>query len=238
MTPDYSRIWPWIFAVLIPLMIYRRLRRSFGRQPLRPTRMTVRMIILAALGASLAPAALRSTGFLAGEAAGAAFGAALALWGAKRTRFLTQNAQLYYVPHTYAGIAVSLLVVGRIAYRFVQVYSARGFVPAGAGPGDSPVGAAPASMVQSPLTVGIFFVSAIICATTAGCCGNPSTSRQGISRHPRRLRPPLRRRRATSRPASAQPQEGYRLTTLDDEETRCANAVRKRRLIGRAKEPQ
>ena len=43
MTPDYSRIWPWIFAVLIPLMIYRRLRRSFGRQPLRPTRMTVRV---------------------------------------------------------------------------------------------------------------------------------------------------------------------------------------------------
>ena len=158
MTPDYSRIWPWIFAVLIPLMIYRRLRRSFGRQPLRPTRMTVRMIILAALGASLAPAALRSSGFLAGEAAGAAFGAALALWGAKRTRFLTQNAQLYYVPHTYAGIAVSLLVVGRIAYRFVQIYSARGFVSAGAGPGGSPASAAPAAIVQSPLTVGIVFV--------------------------------------------------------------------------------
>ena len=158
MTPDYSRIWPWIFAVLIPLMIYRRLRRSFGRQPLRPKRMTVRMIILAALGASLAPAALRSAGFLAGEAAGAAFGAALALWGAKRTRFLTQNAQLYYVPHTYAGIAVSLLVVGRVAYRFVQIYSAAGFVPAGADPGNSPAGAAPASMVQSPLTVGIVFV--------------------------------------------------------------------------------
>jgi len=158
MTPDYSRIWPWIFAVLIPLMIYRRLRRSFGRQPLRPTRMTVRMIILAALGASLAPAALRSSGFLAGEAAGAAFGAALALWGAKRTRFLTQNAQLYYVPHTYAGIAVSLLVAGRIAYRLVQIYSAGGLVSAGAGPGNSPAGAPPASMVQSPLTVGIFFV--------------------------------------------------------------------------------
>jgi hypothetical protein len=158
MTPDYSRIWPWIFAVLIPLMIYRRLRRSFGRQPLRPTRMTLRMIILAALAASLAPAALRSGGFLAGEAAGAACGAALALWGAKRTRFLTQNAQLYYVPHTYAGIAVSLLVAGRIAYRLVQIYSAGGLVSAGAGPGNSPAGAPPASMVQSPLTVGILYV--------------------------------------------------------------------------------
>jgi hypothetical protein len=156
MTPDYSRIWPWIFALFIPLMIYRRLRRSFGRQPLRPKRMTFRMIILAVLGASLAPAALRSAGFFAGEAAGAAFGAALALWGAKRTRFLTQNAQLYYVPHTYSGIAVSLLVVGRVAYRFMQIYAAGGFVSAGAAPGDS--AAAPASMVQSPVTVGIVFV--------------------------------------------------------------------------------
>jgi hypothetical protein len=158
MTPDYSRIWPWIFAVLIPLLIYRRLRRSFGRQPLSRTRMTLRMVILGALGASLSLAALRSAAFLAGAAAGAAFGVALALWGAKRTRFLTQNAQLYYVPHTYAGIAVSLLVVGRIAYRLVQVYSPGGLVPAGTGTGDSFAGTAPASMVQSPLTLGIVFV--------------------------------------------------------------------------------
>jgi len=158
MTPDYSRIWPWLFAVLIPLVIYRRLRRTFGRQPLRPKRMTLRMVILTVLAASLVPVALHSSGFFAGEAAGAAVGAALALWGARRTRFLTQDAQLYYVPHTYAGIAISLLVVGRIAYRFVQIYSAPGFVPGGAAPGDSPAAAAPASMVRSPVTVGILFV--------------------------------------------------------------------------------
>ena len=52
------------------------------------------MVILALLGASLAPVAIRTTGFLAGELAGAVIGAALALWGAKRTRFLTQNTQL------------------------------------------------------------------------------------------------------------------------------------------------
>jgi len=155
MTPDYSRILPWIFAVLIPLMIYRRLRRSFGRQALRPKRMTVRIIILAALAASLAPAAVRSAGLLAGEALGAVAGIALALWGANRTRFLTQNGQLYYVPHTYAGIAVSLLVVARIAYRFTQIYSGGGVL---ANAGTAAPGAASASMVQSPLTVGIFFV--------------------------------------------------------------------------------
>jgi hypothetical protein len=161
MTLDYSRIWPWIFAVLIPLMVYRRLRRSFGRQPLRPTRMIVRMIILAALAASLVPSAFRSGSLSAAEAVGAAAGLALALWGASRTRFLTQNGRLYYVPHTYAGIAISLLVVGRIGYRLAQVYSAGGLLPAGTGaaaPGEATPGAAPASIVQSPLTVGIFFV--------------------------------------------------------------------------------
>ena len=161
MTPDYSRIWPWLFAVLIPLMVYRRLRRSFGRQPFRPTRMILRMIILALLGASLVRAAFSSGGLSAAEIVGAAVGLALALWGASRTRFLTQNGQLYYVPHTYAGIAISLLVIGRIGYRLAQVYSAGGLLPAGTGaaaPGQSVAGAAPPSIVRSPLTVGIFFV--------------------------------------------------------------------------------
>ena len=152
MTPDHPPIWPWLFAVLIPLMIYRRLRRSFGRQPLRPTRMGVRMIILGLLAASLAPLMSRSPALLLAGAAGAGLGIALALWGASRTRFLTQKGQLCYVPHTYAGIAVSLLVVGRIAYRLTQAYASGGFEQA------APAGAGSAQVVQSPLTVGILLV--------------------------------------------------------------------------------
>jgi hypothetical protein len=136
--------------VLIPLMIYRRLRRSFGRQPLRPTRMTVRMIILGLLAVSLVPLLIRATDFLLAGVAGIVLGLGLALWGASRTRFLTQGGQLFYVPHTYAGIVVSLLVIGRLAYRLPQVF-----------PGLSPTAppqAGSAQVVQSPLTVGILFV--------------------------------------------------------------------------------
>jgi hypothetical protein len=133
-------------------MVYRRLRRSFGRQPLRPARMTVRMVILALLAASLAPLMSRSTGFLSAGAVGTGLGITLALWGASRTRFLTQNGQLFYVPHTYAGIAVSLLVLGRIAYRLTQTYAGGGFARA------APPEAGSAQVVQSPLTVGILFV--------------------------------------------------------------------------------
>ena len=37
-------------------------------------------------------------------------------------RFLTQGGQLYYVPHSYTGIIVSLLFLGRLVYRIAQIY--------------------------------------------------------------------------------------------------------------------
>src|ERR1700728_2044430 len=122
MHSDFSQIGPFLFAALIVFAVYRRLRRSFGRQPLRPKRMTVRMVLLTVLVCLLLPAALRSAQFLAAELAGAALGIGLGVWGARRTRFLTHGGQRCYVPHTYTGIAVSLLFLGRLAFRLVQVY--------------------------------------------------------------------------------------------------------------------
>jgi hypothetical protein len=142
--------------------VYRRLRRSFGRQPLRPRRMMIRIVLLALIGCALMPAAFRSTQFLAAELAGAALGIALGLWGAERTRFLMSGEQLHYVPHTYTGIAVSLLFLGRLAFRLVQVYS--GSHPSHVAYANAVPGADPAqalttgSMVQSPLTVGLLYV--------------------------------------------------------------------------------
>jgi hypothetical protein len=159
MPADFSKIGLYLFAALVIFAIYRRFRRNFGRQPLRPARMKIRIALLAFVGASLAPAALRSGAFLSTMAIGAVCGAALGVWGAQRTRFVTVAQRLHYVPHTYTGIAVSLLFLGRLVYRLVQVYwsphaspTAPGFDPA--------AGMSPASMVQSPLTLGLFFVLA------------------------------------------------------------------------------
>ena len=148
MPPDYSRILPWVFALLIPLALYRRFRRTFGRQLLVPARMLVRIAIFLLIAVLLT---MGARNFALQALGGVALGAALALWGASRTRFETENGRRYYIPHTYTGIAVTLLFVGRLIYRFTQS-SALGMA------GDTATTGGPKAAVQSPLTIGIFFV--------------------------------------------------------------------------------
>ncbi len=151
---DYPRIWPYAIAGLAVLLVYRRFRRSFGRQPLRPVRMWIRIALLILLGCSLLPAAFKSGQFLLAELAGALAGLALGFWGARHTRYATYEGRLHYVPHTYTGVAVSLLFVGRLVYRGVEWYSQNGELGSAgaASPGIAP------SMVRSPLTVALIFV--------------------------------------------------------------------------------
>jgi hypothetical protein len=158
MPPDYSRILPWVFALLIPLALYRRFRRTFGRQLLRPKRMIVRIAIFLVIAIFLLLPALltrRSRDFAVAEIGGVLIGAALALWGASRTRFATENGQRYYVPHTQTGIAVSLLFVARLVYRLAQT---SGTLATTGGAGDTAPAAGPQAAMRSPLTAGIFFV--------------------------------------------------------------------------------
>jgi hypothetical protein len=165
MPRDFSQIFPFLFAALIVFAVYRRLRRSFGRQLLRPGRMVLRIVLITLVGSALLPMALLSAQYLWAEIAGAALGIGLGLWGAERTRFVRYGGQLHYVPHTYTGIAVSLLFLGRLAFRAVQVYAGvqAPHAAGGAYVTDAPDPSsafAPTSMVRSPLTVGIFFVLA------------------------------------------------------------------------------
>src|SRR5260370_4120134 len=131
MQVDYSRIWPYAIAGLAVLLIYRRFRRSFGRQPMRPVRMWIRIAVLILLSCSLLPSALKSGQFLLAELTGALAGLALRFWGPQHTRYATYEGRLHYVPHTYTGIAVSLLFIGRLVYRIVEWYAQNG-APGGA----------------------------------------------------------------------------------------------------------
>ena len=154
---DVSQIGPFLAALLVLFVIYRRFRRSFGQQPVRPVRMQVRIVLLLVIGCLLLPAALRSAAFISAVLAGIAAGVALAMWGAARTRFLRASGQLYYVPHTYTGIAVSFLFLGRLVYRLIQV-SGNIHATHAAAADSSAQGFAPTGVLQSPLTLGLYFV--------------------------------------------------------------------------------
>jgi hypothetical protein len=154
---DFSQIVAFLIAILVLFVIYRRFRRSFGQQPLRPVRMQVRIVLLLVIGCLLLAAVFRSPAFMSAVLAGIVAGVALAMWGAARTRFLRVSGQLYYVPHTYTGIAVSFLFLGRLVYRLTQVSgSLHATHAATADPANQAF--APASMLQSPLTLGLYFV--------------------------------------------------------------------------------
>jgi hypothetical protein len=137
-----------VFADLPPLS-----SRSFGTPACcGPPAWRVRIVLLAVIGScAMLPAALRSAAFVSAMLSGAVLGVALGLYGASRTRFVTYRDRLHYVPHTYTGIAVSLLFLGRLAYRFMQTYVGTHAVPTQAG-------GATDSLVRSPLTAGLLFV--------------------------------------------------------------------------------
>jgi hypothetical protein len=144
---DYTRIGPYLIAALAVFVVYRRLRRSFGPQVLSRKRMSIRIGVLAVIGCLLLPSSLESGEFLTALLAGGAAGIALAIWGANRTRFETLSGVLNYVPHTYTGIAVSLLFIGRLVYRLVGIYMHA-----------QPAGFSSTSMGSSPVTRGLLYV--------------------------------------------------------------------------------
>lgn len=148
---DQKLILPLIMGAFILFAIYRRVRRNIGRQPIQPTRMRARMAILTVVAAFMALGAARQLDLLGALAAGAAGGAALAWFGLQQTKFERTEDGEFYTPHTYIGLIVSLLLIGRIAYRFIAVYPS---MQAAAHADQDPL----AAFQRSPLTLAIFGV--------------------------------------------------------------------------------
>lgn len=111
-------------AALILLALYRRFRRLFGRQPLRPTRIKVRIALLSLVTLLLLVRSLHSTNLAAAGLVGLAAGAALAYVGLRLTRFDSMPGGIFYTPNGYIGAILSTLLLSRIVYRFQVIYPA------------------------------------------------------------------------------------------------------------------
>ncbi|WP_243040315.1 DUF1453 domain-containing protein [Dyella sedimenti] len=114
---------PMIYAILIPLMafaVWRRVRGSFGRQPIRRHRMTGRIAVFAVIGLLLALGGLHNLRLLEGLLGGVLAGAVLGIVGLRLTRFErdASGADLY-IPNAWIGSLLTVLLVARLAWRLL-----------------------------------------------------------------------------------------------------------------------
>lgn len=139
-----------LFALLalVPLVawrLYARLRRLIGRQRLSRLRPWVTLLLFPLVLGLLALAARAHPDRLWFLGAGLALGGGLGVFGVKKTRFERTADGLFYTPDKYLGIAVSLLLVGRIIYRLVEVFVLGNLPPPGQ----------PDDFATTPLTLGV-----------------------------------------------------------------------------------
>lgn len=110
--------------VLLPLLAWRlrsRYRRLVGRQRLSRYRPWIGIGIYTLLGGLLLWAIGGQATALTAMAGGVAAGGLLSRWAWRQTALEPTPQGLFYTPHTWLGIALSLLFLARIAYRVVEI---------------------------------------------------------------------------------------------------------------------
>lgn len=132
--------------------MYQRIRRNIGRQKLQPRRAIFRLVIFCIISLFIIFAGLQFPRVLAGYGGGLLAGALLGFVGLRLTKFETTDEGHFYTPDTRIGVGLSLLLVGRIIYRFVI------FSNANVAPNHPPPMQSPLTFLIIGLTVGYYFV--------------------------------------------------------------------------------
>ena len=132
---------PILIGGVFAWSIYRRVRRNIGRQKLRPRRIISSLIIFSFAVLWLFAVSLSLPKMIFGLVGGLICGVLLGFLGLRLTKFETTGEGHFYTPSSHIGVALSLLFVGRMLYRFWQLGNA---------------GAVQPQLFQSPLTLLIF----------------------------------------------------------------------------------
>lgn len=141
-----------VLIAMVPLIawrMYSRVRRMVGRQRASRIRPWITLVIFPVLVAVFAITALAHPVSLATLAAGLAGGAVLGYYGLRHTVYEPTPQGLFYTPNAHIGIALSVLFIGRIVWRVIEVVNAQGAIE----PGD-------ADFARSPFTLAVFGVLA------------------------------------------------------------------------------
>jgi hypothetical protein len=143
--PSLSTIALLILLPLIAWRVFARFRRMVGPQRLSRIRPWITLTIFPTLVILLCFAAYSHLERLWWLPAGLGVGSLLGLYGLQKTQFKPTPQGLFYTPNTHLGIALSVLFVARIIYRFVEVYALEPSVPHGV-----------EDFARSSLTLGVF----------------------------------------------------------------------------------
>lgn len=111
---------PYWVPALSMLLIYRRIRRNFGVQPWRPVRSGIRLGILALVAAMMCALGMLLPSLAPGLGIGAALGGALGLLALKHTHVAWRDGRRMYTPNPWIGGALTVLLVGRLAWRYTH----------------------------------------------------------------------------------------------------------------------
>lgn len=129
--------------LLLPLMafgIYRRVRRNLGAQLLRPKNLKFRIGLFGLAALMLLMVCIQEIPLAACVIGGILGGVALGAYSLHLTRFETRADGVYYTPNLFLGLALSALVLARVGYRLIMLWSqANGAQPAPTGPQLSPL---------------------------------------------------------------------------------------------------
>ena len=110
-----------LVVALVVWRVYARIRRVIGRQRLSAVRPWITVVVfpliavLVLVTSFLHPMTRRRAG------GGTVVGIGLGVLGKRLTKFEATPAGLFYTPNAHLGIALSLLMVLRLGYRFVTL---------------------------------------------------------------------------------------------------------------------
>jgi len=143
-----------LFVVFFGFMLYRRFRRTVGRQPLVPRRLMFQVGLLGLIALLFLVPAFSSPVAAAASLAGLLVGGAIGLVSLHLTKFERGPDRDYFTPNTYLGLAVFGIFLARLVYRYVQVSGQMQTLSAGG----QPTAAGLSSLTSSPLTAALLLM--------------------------------------------------------------------------------
>lgn len=139
-------------TALIGFMLYRRFKRTVGFQKLTRSRFWFRIILFSLIGCVFLYLGFLHPLNLIADAVGLVCGLVLSHYAIKHTRIEKREDGWYYSTHLGVQIIVMLLLVARIGYKMLSMYtmSPEAMAAANADPTQQ--------FTKDPLTMGVFFV--------------------------------------------------------------------------------